>query len=814
MDYTHGRIEQIKIESEVKKSYINYAMSVIVSRALPDVRDGLKPAHRRILYAMHEMGFTPDKAYKKSARIVGEVLGKYHPHGDMVIYDTMVRLVQTFSSRYPLIDGHGNFGSIDGDSAAAMRYTEARLDPLAMDMLDELDKKTVNMGPNFDDTLEQPLVLPARFPNLLANGTSGIAVAMASNIPPHNLSELIDAVTALIDRPEMTVHELAEHVKGPDFPTGGLILGREGFMQAYETGRGSVRIRSKTRLEKMNNGKTRIIVSEIPYQVNKAKMIERIAELVRDKQIDGITDLRDESDRDGIRVVIELRRDAQSEVILKQLFKHSQMETTFGVNMLSLVDGQPKTLTLKEMLYYFVEHQKDVVTRRTQFDLDKAEARAHILAGLRRALDFIDAIIALIRASLSTEEAKKGLMEQFTFSDKQAQAILDMRLARLTGLERNKLEDEEREVLALIAELRKILGDEAVLLEIIKSEIAEIKKRHGDPRRSEVVEALGDVGALDLIAEEDVVVTLTHQGYIKRLPLETYRSQRRGGRGITAMGTREEDFVENLFITTTHHYLYFLTNKGKIYRTKVHEIPEASRQARGLALVNLISLEAKEKITAVIPVREASGEEEYLFMATRQGMVKKTLLAEYASMRSNGIIGISLREGDELISVRLTNGQQEIVLGTRMGMAIRFDEKDVRPMGRDTQGVKGIELDQGDYCIGMDIVREGVDILVVTQNGFGKRSAIEEYRKQTRGGKGIRTVKMSERNGQVVCLRAVNSEDDLMVITEQGIIIRMDMRSISQLGRSTQGVTIIRLDQGDSVVAIARVVQKAEVQEQ
>ncbi|MBS4054953.1 MAG: DNA gyrase subunit A [Thermaerobacter sp.] len=814
MDYTHGRIEQIKIESEVKKSYINYAMSVIVSRALPDVRDGLKPAHRRILYAMHEMGFTPDKAYKKSARIVGEVLGKYHPHGDMVIYDTMVRLVQTFSSRYPLIDGHGNFGSIDGDSAAAMRYTEARLDPLAMDMLDELDKKTVNMGPNFDDTLEQPLVLPARFPNLLANGTSGIAVAMASNIPPHNLSELIDAVTALIDRPEMTVHELAEHVKGPDFPTGGLILGREGFMQAYETGRGSVRIRSKTRLEKMNNGKTRIIVSEIPYQVNKAKMIERIAELVRDKQIDGITDLRDESDRDGIRVVIELRRDAQSEVILKQLFKHSQMETTFGVNMLSLVDGQPKTLTLKEMLYYFVEHQKDVVTRRTQFDLDKAEARAHILAGLRRALDFIDAIIALIRASLSTEEAKKGLMEQFTFSDKQAQAILDMRLARLTGLERNKLEDEEREVLALIAELRKILGDEAVLLEIIKSEIAEIKKRHGDPRRSEVVEALGDVGALDLIAEEDVVVTLTHQGYIKRLPLETYRSQRRGGRGITAMGTREEDFVENLFITTTHHYLYFLTNKGKIYRTKVHEIPEASRQARGLALVNLISLEAKEKITAVIPVREASGEEEYLFMATRQGMVKKTLLVEYASMRSNGIIGISLREGDELISVRLTNGQQEIVLGTRMGMAIRFDEKDVRPMGRDTQGVKGIELDQGDYCIGMDIVREGVDILVVTQNGFGKRSAIEEYRKQTRGGKGIRTVKMSERNGQVVCLRAVNSEDDLMVITEQGIIIRMDMRSISQLGRSTQGVTIIRLDQGDSVVAIARVVQKAEVQEQ
>jgi len=813
MDYTHGRIDQIKIEDEVKKSYINYAMSVIVSRALPDVRDGLKPAHRRILYAMHEMGFTPDKSYKKSARIVGEVLGKYHPHGDMVIYDTMVRLVQTFSSRYPLIDGHGNFGSIDGDSAAAMRYTEARLDSLAMDMLDELDKKTVNMGPNFDDTLEQPLVLPARFPNLLANGTSGIAVAMASNIPPHNLSELIDAVIALIERPDMTVAELAEHVKGPDFPTGALILGREGFLQAYETGRGSVRIRSKTRLEKMTSGKTRIVVSEIPFQVNKAKMIERIAELVRDKQIEGITDLRDESDRDGIRVVIELRRDANSDVILKQLFKHSQMENTFGINMLSLVDGQPRTLTLKEMLHYFIEHQKDVVTRRTQFDLDKAEARAHILAGLRRALDFIDAIIALIRSSLNAEEAKKGLIEQFTFSDKQAQAILDMRLARLTGLEREKLEDEEREILALIAELRKILGDETVLLEIIKTEIAEIKKRHGDPRRTEVVEAIGDLGALDLIAEEDVVVTLTHQGYIKRLPLETYRSQRRGGRGVTAMGTREEDFVENLFITTTHHYLYFVTNKGKIYRTKVHEIPEASRQARGLALVNLISLEAKEKITAVIPMREASSEQEHLFMATRQGMVKKTLLAEYASMRSNGIIGIALREGDELIAVRLTNGQQEIVLGTRLGMAIRFDEKDVRPTGRDTQGVRGIELEQGDYCIGMDIVREGVDILVVTQNGFGKRSAIEEYRKQTRGGKGIRTVKMTEKNGQVVSLRAVSSEDDLMVITEQGIIIRMDMRSISQLGRSTQGVTIIRLDQGDSVVAIARVVQKADVQE-
>ncbi|MBT9134996.1 MAG: DNA gyrase subunit A [Firmicutes bacterium] len=810
MDYTHGRIEKIKIEDEVQKSYINYAMSVIVARALPDVRDGLKPAHRRILYAMHELGFTPDKPHKKSARIVGEVLGKYHPHGDGVIYDTMVRLVQGFSSRYPLIDGHGNFGSIDGDSAAAMRYTEARLETFAMDMLADLDKNTVNMGPNFDDTLEQPLVLPARIPNLLANGTSGIAVAMASNIPPHNLSELIDAVIAMIDNPEITIAELTQHIKGPDFPTGGLILGRDGFMQAYHTGRGSVRIRSKTRLEKMHNGKTRIIVNEVPYQVNKAKMIERIAELVRNKQIEGITDLRDESDREGIRVVIELRRDANSEVILNQLHKHSQMETTFGVILLALVDGQPRTLTLKEMLHYYLQHQKEVVSRRTKFDLDKAEARDHIIAGLLHALDHIDAIISTIRASATTELAKQNLMAAFTFSEKQAQAILDMRLARLTGLEREKLENEKRELAALINQLKNILGDEKILLALIKSEISDIKRRHGDARRSEIVETVADLGTLDLIAEEDVVVTLTHQGYIKRLPLETYRSQRRGGRGVTAMGTREEDFVENLFITTTHHYLYFFTSKGRVYRTKVHEVPEASRQARGLALVNLIALEAKEKITAVIPLKETAATEEYLFMATRLGMVKKTSLMEYASIRNNGLIGISLKENDELIAVRVTDGQQEIVLGTRLGMAIRFDEGDVRAMGRDTQGVKGIQLEPGDYCIGMDIVKEGVALLVVTQNGFGKRSAIEEYRKQTRGGKGIRTVKMTERNGEVVCLRAVNSEDDLMVITEQGIIIRMDMRSISQLGRSTQGVTIIRLDQNDSVVAIARVVQKPE----
>ncbi|KAF0194412.1 MAG: DNA gyrase subunit A [Bacillota bacterium] len=807
MEYTHGKIEQIKIEEEMKKSYINYAMSVIVSRALPDVRDGLKPAHRRILYAMYEMGFTPDKPYKKSARIVGEVLGKYHPHGDVVVYDTMVRMVQTFSSRYPLIDGHGNFGSPDGDSAAAMRYTEARLAHLSMEMLLDLDKKTVDMGPNFDDSLEQPLVLPSRFPTLLANGTSGIAVGMASNIPPHNLVELIDGVNMLIDNPDITVADLMQKIKGPDFPTGAMILGREGFTQAYETGRGTMRIRSKTRIEKMNNGKMRIIVNELPYQVNKAKMIERIAELVRNKQIDGITDLRDESDRDGTRVVIELRRDTNANVILNQLYKHSQMEVSFGMNMLSLVDGQPQTLTLKQMLYYYIEHQKDVVTRRTKFDLAKAEARAHILEGLRIALDHIDEIIALIRASRDDETARNGLMSRFGLSDKQAQAILDMRLRRLTGLERDKIEAEYLEVIKAIAHLKEILNNVPLLLQIIRDEINAVKAKFGDDRRTEIVNAVGDVTAEDLIAEEDVVITLTHQGSIKRLPLDTYRSQRRGGRGITAMGTREEDFVEHLFITTTHHYICFFTNKGRVYRIKVHEIPEASRQARGLAVVNLISLEADEKVNAVIPIRDFTGGS-YLFMTTRAGMVKKTSLSEYASIRSNGLIGIALRDGDELIGVRLTDGKQNVVLGTHTGMFIRFDEKDVRVMGRATQGVKGIDLEEEDFVIGMDIVREGIDILVVTQHGFGKRTAIEEYRKQTRGGKGIQTIKRSVRNGNVVCLRAVSTDDDLMVITEQGIIIRMDIKSISRLGRSTQGVTIIRLDEGDQVVAIARVAQK------
>ena len=808
MEIRHGKIEGINIEDEVKKSYINYAMSVIVSRALPDVRDGLKPAHRRILYAMLEMGFTPDKPYKKSARIVGEVLGKYHPHGDGVIYDTMVRLVQNFASRYPLIDGHGNFGSMDGDSAAAMRYTEARLAPLAMELLADLDKQTVDLGPNFDDSLEQPLVLPARFPNLLANGTAGIAVGMASNIPPHNLGELIDAVHALIENPDITVAELMAHVQGPDFPTGGLILGREGFTLAYETGRGSLRIRSKTRIEKMSNGKHRIVVNELPYQVNKAKLIECIAGLVRDKKVEGITDLRDESDRDGVRVVIELKRETNPTVVLNLLYKHSQLEISFGINMLALVAGQPQTLNLKQMLAYYLEHQQDVYTRRTKFELAKAEERAHTLEGLRIALDNIDAIIALIRASRTDDAAKQGLMREFALSEKQAQAILDMRLRRLTGLEREKLDEEYKEVIKTIARLSAILNNKQLLLAMIQKEIAAIKEEHADARRSEIIAGVNEPAVEDLIAEEDVVITLTHQGSIKRLPLDTYRNQRRGGRGVTGMGTREEDFVESLFITTTHHSLFFFTNKGRVYRLRVHEIPEASRQAKGLAVINLISLAAEEKVNAVIPMRNEVDDNSYLFMATKHGMVKKTTLSEYANIRANGLIGISLREGDELIGVRLTDGNSDVVLGTRLGLAIRFDEQDVRPLGRSTQGVKGIELGEEDDCIAMDIVRAGVDLLAITEYGYGKRTDISEYRQQSRGGKGIQSIKSSQRNGRVVCLRAVSTEDELMVISEQGIIIRTDVKSIPVLGRTTQGVKIIRLDEGDKVVAIARVAAK------
>jgi len=805
LEFNHGRIMPVDIEDEMKKSYITYAMTVIVGRALPDVRDGLKPVHRRIFYAMGDLGFTHDKPYRKSARIVGDVLGKFHPHGDVAVYDTMVRMAQDFASRYPLIDGHGNFGSVDGDSPAAMRYTEARLAPLAMEMLADIDKKTVDFGPNFDETLEEPLVLPSRFPNLLVNGSSGIAVGMATNIPPHNLGEVIDGVTMLIDNPDVSIDQLMQKIKGPDFPTAAFIMGREGIKSAYHSGRGSIKIRARARIEKMNSGRHRIVVSELPYQVNKAKLIEKIAELaVKDKKIEGISDLRDESDRDeAVRVVIELKRDANPNVVLNQLYKHSQMELTFGVIMLALVNGEPKVLNLKQILHYYLEHQKDVVTRRTQFELDKAQARAHILEGLRIALDHIDAVIALIRGSRTTEIAKQGLMDNFGLSDKQAQAILDMRLQRLTGLEREKIEEEYNELLALIAHLLEILGDQHLLLGIIKDELRVIKEKYADPRRTEIMAAVGALEDEDLIAEEDVVITLTHQGYIKRLPVDTYRSQRRGGRGITAMGTKEEDFVEQLFITTTHHHILFLTNMGLVYRIKVHEIPEASRQSRGTPVVNLVPLQPHERISAVIPVREFD-EERCLLLATQAGIVKKTTLSEYHSVKSNGLIAISLQEDDQLIGAKLVGAEDEVILSTQNGMAIRFAAADVRAMGRTAQGVKGISLGQ-DEVIDMDVIQENADLLIVTEHGFGKRTPISEYRAQHRGGKGIQSIRSSKRNGKVVGIKMVHSEDDVMIITAEGIIIRMEVKGISSMGRATQGVTLIRLEEKDSVVAIARV---------
>lgn len=811
MEFDHGTIMPIDIDKEMKKSYISYAMAVIVGRALPDVRDGLKPAHRRILYSMGDMGFTPDKAYKKSARIVGEVLGKFHPHGDTVVYDTMVRMAQDFNSRYLLIDGHGNLGSIDGDSPAAMRYTEARLAPLAMEMLRDIEKNTVDFGPNFDDTIEEPLVLPARFPNLLVNGSSGIAVGMATNIPPHNLGEVIDGTIALIDDPDISIDALNEHIQGPDFPTGAFIMGKDGIRSAYRTGRGSVRIRAKARIEKMSNGKHRIVVSELPYQVNKAKLIERIAELaVKEKRIDGITGLNDESDREEkVRIVIELRRDANPNVVLNQLYKHSQMQTTFGVIMLALVDGEPVVLNLKQVLYYYLEHQKEVLTRRTRFELEKAEARAHILEGYQIALDHIDAVIALIRSSRNDVAARTGLMETFGLSERQAQAILDMRLRRLTGLEREKIDAELAELRLVIERLRAILADEGLLLGIIREELLLIREKYADERRTEIMAAIGELDIEDLIADEDVIVTITHQGYIKRLPVDTYRSQRRGGRGITAMGTKDEDFVEHLFITSTHNHLLVLTNRGLVYRTKIYEIPEASRQARGTPIINVVPLEPGESISAVIPLREFA-EDEYLFLTTEHGMTKKTALAEYNSVKANGLIGITLRDDDQLISAKLVTDEDEAIISTRNGQAIRFSTQDVRPMGRTAQGVRGINLSKSDQVIDMDLVRDNADLLVVTENGYGKRTPVAEYRGQNRGGKGVQTIRTNKRNGKVAGIKMVRADDDVMIITTEGIIIRMAVRDISQMGRSTQGVTLIRLEEKDKVVALARVAQKEE----
>lgn len=801
------RVQEVNIANEMRTSFIDYAMSVIVSRALPDVRDGLKPVHRRILYAMNELGITADKAYKKSARIVGEVIGKYHPHGDSPVYETMVRMAQDFSYRYELVDGHGNFGSVDGDAAAAMRYTEARMSKISMEMVRDIRKNTIDFGDNYDGTEREPLVLPARYPNLLVNGASGIAVGMATNVPPHHLGEVIDGVLALSRNPEITTAELMEFVPGPDFPTAGEILGRSGIRKAYETGRGTITLRAKSEIIEEANGKQTILVNELPYQVNKAKLIEKIAELVRDKRIEGITDIRDESDRNGMRIVIEIRRDANASVVLNNLYKHTALQTSFGINMLALVDGRPRVLTLKQCLYYYLEHQKDVIRRRTKFELDKAEKRAHILEGLRIALDHIDEIIALIRASETADIARNGLMEQFKLSEEQAQAILDMRLQRLTGLERDKIENEYRELLKQIAELKAILADEEKLLDIIREELTEIKEKFNDERRTAIGMSLENIEDEDLIPQQNVVITITHNGYIKRLPIETYRLQKRGGRGIQGMATQEDDFVEQLLTTNTHHTILFFTNKGKVYRLKGYEIPEFGRTAKGIPIINLLQIEQGETVSAVIPV-EAYDENLSLFFTTRQGISKRSPLSAFANIRRGGLFAINVREGDELIGVRLTDGHQDIVIGTKHGMAIRFHEDDVRLMGRTATGVKGITLTDGDEVVGMGILEGDEDILIVTENGYGKRTPAEDYRIQTRGGKGLKTCHITEKNGSVIALMPVAPEDDLMIITESGVIIRTQVSGISVLGRNTQGVRVIRVNEGERVATVARVLKE------
>ncbi|MBM7645540.1 DNA gyrase subunit A [Scopulibacillus daqui] len=798
------RIKPVNISHEMRTSFMDYAMSVIVSRALPDVRDGLKPVHRRILYAMNELGMTSDKAFKKSARIVGEVIGKYHPHGDSAVYETMVRMAQDFSYRYELVDGHGNFGSIDGDSAAAMRYTEARMSKISMEMVRDIKKDTIDFQDNYDGSEQEPIVLPARFPNLLVNGASGIAVGMATNIPPHQLGEVIDGILALSKNPDISISELMEYIPGPDFPTAGLILGREGIRKAYHRGRGSIILRAKVDIEENNNGKQTIIVSELPYQVNKAKLIERIAELVRDKKIDGITDLRDESDRNGMRIVIEVRRDANANVLLNNLYKHTALQTTFGINLLALVNGRPKVLNLKECLSHYLDHQKVVITRRTQYELNKAEARAHILEGLRVALDHLDEVINLIRSSRTTDIAREGLMKNFDLTYEQAQAILDMRLQRLTGLERDKIEGEYQDLVAKIAELKAILADEEKVLEIIRKELLEIKDKYNDERRTEITVGFDMIEDEDLIPKENVVITITHHGYIKRMPLDTYKSQNRGGRGIQGMGTNEDDFVEHLFPTNTHHYILFFTNKGKVYRLKGYEVPELGRTAKGIPVINLIQIEKDEYITAAFPI-EAFTEDNFLIFMTKHGITKRSRLSAFSNIRKGGLFAINLRDEDELIAARLTNGEKEIIVGTKKGLAIRFKEDDVRSMGRTATGVKGITLSEDDEVVGMSSIEEDEEILIVTEKGYGKRTPVNEYRIQTRGGKGIKTCNITEKNGQMVALRTVKEDEDLMIITTSGIIIRTAVSGISRLGRNTMGVKLIRISEGDEVATVARI---------
>jgi DNA gyrase subunit A len=799
------KIIPVSLEEEMKSSYIDYSMSVIVARALPDVRDGLKPVHRRVLFGMSELGMTFNKPYKKSARIVGEVLGKYHPHGDTAVYDTMVRMVQDFSLRYPLVDGQGNFGSVDGDSAAAMRYTEARLARIADEMLRDLDKNTVAFTSNFDDSLQEPTVLPSYLPNLLVNGSSGIAVGMATNIPPHNLTEVVNGLIALINKPEITIEKLMKYITAPDFPTGGIIYGYEGVKDAFTTGRGRIVIRAKANIETLKNGRENIIITELPYQVNKANLIEKIADLVREGTLTDISNIRDESDRDGLRVVIELKRDGQPAVILNQLFKHTAMQTTFGVIMLALVNGTPKVLTLKECMQHFIEHRMDVLIKRTKFELDAAERRAHILEGYIIALDNIDAVIDTIKKSRDAETAKNNLIRRFKLSEIQAKAILDMRLQRLTGLERKKIEDEYREVIKLIEKLKGILTSEERRYSIIKDELVAIRDKYGDERRTEIVYNYEEFSLEDIIAEEDVVVTISHSGFIKRFPVSGYRKQGRGGKGVTGAGTKEDDFIEHMFIASTHHYIMFFTDQGKAYWLKVHELPEGGRATRGRSIINLIEKDKDEKIAAFVAVKEFK-EDSFLIMVTEKGTIKKTVLSAYGNVRRGGINAINIVPGDRLISVKMTDGSNDIVIGTRNGIAIRFHEKDVRDMGRTSTGVRGINLGKGDRVIGLLVIKRNDTILVVTEKGFGKRSDINDYRITKRGGKGVYTVKTSEKSGKLIAMMEVVDGDELVIISNQGMVIRQSVKDIRVMGRVTQGVRVIRLNEADSIADIAKVV--------
>ncbi len=808
MEELDFRIIPVEIQEEMKRSYIDYAMSVIVSRALPDVRDGLKPVHRRILYAMNEIGLTPDKPYRKSATVVGHVLAKYHPHGDAAVYESLVRMAQDFSMRHPLVDGHGNFGSVDGDPPAAMRYTEARMSRIALEMLRDIEKETVDFMPNFDESAKEPKVLPSRFPNLLVNGSQGIAVGMATNIPPHNLAEVIDAIVYLLDNENATLDDIMKIIKGPDFPTGGYIIGKKGIRDAYATGKGKIIVRAKTTIEQTSKGRQRIIVTELPYMVNKARLIEKIAELVHEKKIDGISDIRDESDKEGLRIVIEIKKDADANVVLKQLYKNTQLQDSFGIIMLALVDNQPKVLTLMDMLNLYIEHQKEVIVRRTRYDLRKAEERAHILEGLKKALDHIDEIISIIRSSKTVNEAKERLISRFQFTEAQAQAILDMRLQRLTGLERQKIEEELAELIRMIEYYKNVLASDAMVKEIIKKEILEIKEKYKDERRTKIIQdEHEDFDEEELIQEQETVITLTHFGYIKRLPLDTYKSQKRGGRGITGISTREEDFVEDVFVTTTHHYILFFTDKGRVFRLRAYEVPEGSRQAKGTAIVNLIQIGKDEKITATMAVKDFK--EGYLMMCTKNGTIKKVLLSEFENTTKAGKKAITLADDDSLVDVKLTSGNDEIVLVSSNGYCVVFNENDVRVMGRSAQGVKGMTLESGDFIVGMEKASDGKYLLCVTENGFGKRSEIEEYRKTKRGAKGVLTYKVTDKTGSIVDIKMVNDDDEIMICSTEGIFIRLEVSQVPVQGRNTQGVKLMRIDTGNiKVSSIARI--KAE----